>query len=125
MKSKLNLIADRSKQDRKEKFSSLTHHINEENLRECFAELKRKKASGIDGVTVESYEENLHANISLLVQRLKAKTYRPKPVRRVYIPKPGKDEKRGLGIPAVEEKLVQIAIKKLLEAIYEQDFLDC
>lgn len=125
MKSKLDLIANRAKQVRKEKFTSLIHHINERNLLECFAELKRNKASGIDGETVESYEKDLHTNISLLVERLKAKTYRPKPVRRVYIPKPGKDEKRGLGIPAVEDKLVQIAIKKLLEAIYEQDFLEC
>ena len=125
MYSKLNLIANRAKQDNKERFSSLIHHINEENLLLCFAELKRNKASGIDGVTVQSYEANLRTNISDLVQRLKSKTYRPQPVRRVYIPKPGKQEKRGLGIPAVEDKLVQIAMKKLLEAIFEQDFLDC
>ena len=95
MYSKLNLIANRAKQDNRERFSSLIHHINEESLLLCFAELKRNKASGIDGVTVQSYEANLRTNISDLVQRLKSKTYRPQPVRRVYIPKPGKQEKRG------------------------------
>lgn len=125
MYSKLNLIAKRAKQDKRVKFTSLIHHINEDNLLLCFAELKRNKACGIDGVTVNDYESNLKANIGLLVQRLKGRTYRPLPVKRIYIPKPGKAEKRPLGIPAVEDKLMQISIKKLLEAIFEQDFMDC
>ena len=104
MYSKLNLITKRAKQDKRVKFTSLIHHINEENLLLCFTELKRNKACGIDGVTVNDYESNLKANIGLLVQRLKARTYRPSPVKRVYIPKPGKTEKRPLGIPAVEDK---------------------
>lgn len=125
MYSKLNLISSRAKQDKQVKFTSLIHHVNENNLLLCFAELKRNKACGIDGVTLEQYEANLSVNINVLVRRLKSKTYRPKPVKRVYIPKPGKQEKRGLGIPAVEDKLVQIVIKKLLESIFEQDFKDC
>lgn len=124
MYSKLNLIAKRAKQDNKVKFNSLIHHISYENLLICFAELKRNKACGIDGVTIEHYECNLKGNITTLIERLKAKTYRPKPARRIYIPKPGKADKRGLGIPSLEDKLVQIAIKKLLESIFEQDFLD-
>ena len=101
MYSKLNLIAIRAEQDKKLKFTSLMHHVNAENLLLCFAELKRNKACGIDGVTVQVYEDNLRANINSLVQRLKSKTYRPQPAKRVYISKPGKAEKRGLGIPSV------------------------
>lgn len=125
MQFKLDLIAKKAKQDKSKKFTALIHHINEENLAQCYKELKRNKACGVDNVTVESYGENLPDNISTLVKRLKDKSYRPHPVKRVYIPKPGKQEKRGLGIPAVEDKLVQLMLKKLLEAIYENDFLDC
>jgi group II intron reverse transcriptase/maturase len=119
------LITERAKQDKGMKFTSLFHLINEENLAACYRELKRDKACGIDGVTVEEYGKNLEGNLKRLVDSLKAKTYRPKPVRRVYIPKPGKDEKRPLGVPSVEDKLVQIMAKKILEAIYEPYFLDC
>ena len=125
MNSKLNLIAKQAEQDKKRKFTSLIHHINEDNLLQCYSELKRNRACGIDGVTLESYGEHLEENIKCLVERLKSKTYRPKPVKRVYIPKAGKGEMRGLGIPSLEDKLVQLMVKKLLENIYEADFLDC
>ena len=125
MQGKLNLIAEKAKRDKRLKFTSLIHHVNEENLARCYWELKRDKASGIDGITVEEYGINLKEKISHLVSRLKSKEYRPQPVRRVYIPKAGKPgEKRGLGIPTVEDKLVQMMLKKLLEAIYESDFED-
>ena len=123
MKGKLNLITEKARQDKRLKFTSLIHHINEGNLAQCYRELKRDRASGIDGVTVEEYGKELEENISHVVERLKVKQYRPQPVRRVYIPKAGKpDEKRGLGIPTVEDKLVQLMLKKILEAIYEPDF---
>jgi len=126
MKEKLNLIARKAKQDKRFKFTSLIHHINEANLAKCYQDLKRDKACGIDNVTVEEYGQNLKENIQDLVKRLKTKCYRPQPVKRVYIPKPGKtEEKRDLGLPTVEDKLVQIMVKKLLEAIYEANFLDC
>lgn len=125
MKGKLKLIAERSRKDKGLKFTSLVHHINEVSLAECYRELKRDKACGIDGVTVEEYGRSLRDNLRDLTARMKSSKYFPKPVRRVYIPKPGRTEKRGLGIPSVEDKLVQLAIKKILEAIYEGDFLDC
>lgn len=125
MKEKLNLITEKAKRDKSFKFTSLIHHINEENLAKCYQLLKRNKASGVDNVTVEAYGENLEVNTRDLVERLKSKRYRPKPVKRVYIPKPGRpDEKRGLGLPSVEDKLVQIIVKELLEAIFETDFKD-
>ncbi len=125
MNNKLNLIAKKAEQDKRIKFNALMHHFSAENLLGCHRELKRNKACGIDGVTMEEYEQNLQGNIELLVNDLKSKSYRPKPVRRVYIPKPGKGEKRGLGIPALEDKIVQLMLKKILESIFENDFLDC
>jgi len=126
MKEKLNLITEKAKRDKRLKFTALIHHINAENLVRCYHELKRDKACGIDDVTVEEYGQKLQENICNLLERLKTKRYHPQPVKRVYIPKPGKaDEKRGLGLPTVEDKLVQIMVKKLLEAIFETDFLEC
>ena len=126
MERKLNLITEKAKRDKRLKFTSLIHHINEENLARCYQELKRDKACGIDDVTVEEYGHNLQENIRDLLARLKSKRYRPQPVKRVYIPKPGKTgEKRGLGLPTVEDKLVQIIVKRIIETIYEADFLDC
>ena len=93
MKFKLDLIAMKARQDSELKFTTLIHHLNEENLAACYKELKRNKACGIDKVTVESYGENLKENLASLVSRLKDKTYRPKPVKRVYIPKPGRKER--------------------------------
>lgn len=122
---KLKLIAERAKKDRRKQFTALVHHINEESLAACYRELKKDKACGIDGVTVEEYGKELEENLSSLVGRMRRKAYFPQPVRRVYIPKPGKEEKRPLGIPAVEDKLVQIMLKKILEAVFEQDFLNC
>ena len=124
MLDKLNLIAKKSQQDKRLRFTSLYHHINEGNLARCYQLLKRDKACGIDGETVASYGENLSSNLTRLVESLKAKSYRPKPVRRVLIPKPGKVEKRKLGIPSVEDKLVQMVLKQILEKIYEADFKD-
>jgi group II intron reverse transcriptase/maturase len=124
MQVKLNQIARRAKQDKRLKFTSLIHHVNEANLAECYQELKANKACGIDGETVEAYGINLEERLRQLVESMKSKQYHPKPVKRVYIPKAAKNEKRGLGIPSVEDKLVQIMLKKILEQIYEAEFLD-
>lgn len=105
------------------RFTSLAHLLTVDFLKGCFRELKKNKASGVDGVTVREYGADLEDNLKDLVERLRAKRYRPQPVRRVYIPKP-KGGKRPLGIPTVEDKLVQMALKKILEAIFEVDFVD-
>jgi group II intron reverse transcriptase/maturase len=107
----------------KGKFNSLAHLLTLDFLKGCFRELKRNKASGIDGVSVKEYDTNLEENLKDLVSRLKEKKYRPQPVRRTYIPKSG-GGKRGLGVPTVEDKIVQMGIKKILESIFEVDFLD-
>lgn len=121
--NKLNLIAERAK-DKKLKFTSLIHHINAESLKACYMQLKKDRACGVDEITVEAYGKRLDANIAELVERLKTKRYKAKPVRRFYVPKPGKKELRPLGITSVEDKIVQMAVKLVLEAIYEQDFIE-
>lgn len=123
--NKFPQIVAKARSNKALKFTSLAHHINKDLLCSVFGELKRNKACGIDNITLEDYESNLQDNVKELVLRMKKQAYRPKPVKRVYIPKPGKDEKRGLGIPVTEDKLVQLAVKHILESIYEQDFLDC
>ncbi len=123
MKTKLQSLTQRAKENHQNKFTSLAHLLTEDFLKGCFWELKRDKASGIDGVRVKEYEVNLEEKLKELVVRLKAKKYKPQPVRRVYIPKID-DSKRRLGIPTVEDKIVQMGIKKILEAIFEVDFID-
>jgi group II intron reverse transcriptase/maturase len=97
--------------------------VNVDFLTRCFHELKRNKAVGIDNVTIEEYEKNLRTNLEGLRARIRSWQYRPQAVRRVYIPK-SDGSKRGLGIPAVEDKIVQMGIKKILEAMFEGDFCD-
>lgn len=125
MSTKLARIAEIASERPEEKFTTLAHLLDEEMLKQCHAELKKGKALGIDHVSKEEYEVNLDTNIADLVARLKRKAYRPQPVRRTYIPKPGTNQKRPLGIPAYEDKIVQAGLSKILNAIYEADFLDC
>ena len=123
MSTKLVSLTLRARKDSQYKFITIMNLFTEEHLLECFGELKKHKAPGIDGVDVEEYEANLEKNIKDLCGRMKAWKYKPKPVRRVYIPKTD-GSKRGLGIPVVEDKIVQVWAKKILEAIYEVDFCD-
>lgn len=120
--TKLSLITSKAKENPNERFTSLMHLLNEDFLKSCFNCLKRGKAAGADGTTVAEYGESLTENIKDLVGRLRNWQYRPKPARRVYIPKGG-GKMRPLGITTVEDKIVQLALKRILEAIYEADFL--
>jgi len=122
--TKLLRIAAKARKEPKLKFVNLYHLMNEEMLLECFERLSENKAAGIDEVTKDEYAERLEANIRELVGRLHRMAYRPQPVRRVYIPKPGSDKRRPLGIPCLEDKLVQSALARILGAIYEQDFVE-
>lgn len=121
--TKLLSITQRAKENPKYKFMTLKYLLMEDFLMECFCELKKDKAPGIDGVEVKKYGVNVKERIKDLVKRMKANQYSPKPVRRVYIPKTN-GEFRLLGIPTVEDKIIQMGIKKILEAIYEVDFVD-
>ncbi|MDZ4676508.1 MAG: group II intron reverse transcriptase/maturase [Oligoflexia bacterium] len=123
MQTKLNLISELVKRDEKCRVNNVAYLLGEESLKECFGMLKRGKAAGIDGVSVEEYGKNLDANVAALVARMKAQSYKPQPVRRSYIAKANGKE-RALGIPSVEDKIVQRGIVRILESIYEVDFLD-
>ncbi len=117
-------IANKAKANKQHRFQNLYRCLNKSLLRESWRELNKDAASGVDNVTAAEYSERLDSNLQTLAERLKSKRYRAKLVRRCYIPKENGKE-RPLGIPALEDKLVQLACTKLLTAIYEQDFLDC
>lgn len=124
METKLERIADKSAHTPKPEFTSLFHLIDDDMLKQCHKELDGSKAVGIDEVTKKDYGRNLDANVENLVVRLKTKAYKPQPAMRVYIPKDN-GKMRPLAIACYEDKIVQLALKKILEAIYEPRFLDC
>jgi len=124
MQTSLQGIAEKAKREKKYRFRNLYGMLNEEYLIRCWGDIRKEAACGVDRVSAEEYQRNLIANIRDLVARLKRKSYRAKLVRRHYIPKEN-GKLRPLGIPAVEDKLLQLAVARILEAIYEQDFLRC
>ena len=124
VETKLQRIAEKAISAPTFQFTSLFHLMNVELLKGCFEGLRKKAASGIDGVTKEQYAIQLEENLYQLVDRLHRMAYIPQPVVRVNIPKPGSDKMRPLGIPALEDKIVQAGLSKILQAIYEQDFIE-
>jgi RNA-directed DNA polymerase len=122
--TKLALISRRAREDSKFQFTSLAHLLNTEFLRGCYRSIGKDKACGIDGRSWHEYGKDLDGNLTNLVERLKAKKYKPLPAKRVYILKNDK-ETRPLGLPAIEDKIVQKGIARILEAIYEADFMNC
>jgi group II intron reverse transcriptase/maturase len=121
--TELNRLTGIAARDTKAKFTSLAHLLTEDFLKECYRELNHQAAAGIDQVSYASYGEKLDQNIGDLVNRLKEKRYRAYDIRRVWIPKPD-GRVRPLGIPVLEDKIVQRGVAKILSAIYEQDFLE-
>jgi RNA-directed DNA polymerase len=117
-------VAERAKRHPEAKLLALAHHIDEPALERAYRSLRRDAAVGVDGVTVEQYGEDLAANLKSLRERMKAGQYRHQPIRRVNIPKDN-GATRPIGISTVEDKVVQGALRDVLETIYEQDFLDC
>ncbi len=116
-------IGKKARENPKERFTSIYHYVTDEgNLRASFERLERGKAPGVDGVTKEEYGENLEAKLKGLAERLGRMGYRPQPVKRAYIPKAGSKKKRPLGIPCFEDKVVQMAVVRVLGEIYEADF---
>jgi RNA-directed DNA polymerase len=124
MSTFLQGIAKKAQAQPQHRFGNLYELLNEAYLKECWADIRRDAASGVDHVSAAEYAEHLDENIHDLVERLKRKQYRAKLVRRQYIPK-ANGKLRPLGIPAVEDKLLQLAVARILQAIYEQDFLQC
>ena len=115
-------ISQRARQSKNHRFQNLNRCLNAGFLKECWHDLNKAAASGVDGITTAQYQENLESNLQELTKKLENGSYRAKLIRRCYIPKENGQE-RPLGIPALEDKLVQLACAQLLNALYEEDFM--
>ena len=121
---KLSSISNCAKNDIEFEFTSMAQYLNVSLLAYCYQRLDRNKAIGIDKVSWQKYGLNLEANLTDLVSRLKRKSFRPAPTKRVYIPK-GEHSTRPIGISTIENKIVEKGITEILQSIYEEDFLLC
>ncbi|MFB1490396.1 MAG: reverse transcriptase domain-containing protein [Thiocapsa sp. C3-sup] len=118
-------IGEKARSEPRLVFTSLYHHVYDvDHLHACFEALPGDRAVGIDGITKEQYRVNLEENLRELSNRLKNMGYWPQPKRRTYIPKPGREKGRPLAISCFEDKLVELALKRVLEPIYEVQFED-
>jgi len=120
----LSALGTKAGKDPEHRFRSLARLLDRQMLGEAFSILKRRASPGIDGVTHDEYAKNLDENLLALESRLKEGKYRAQPVKRRWISKPGSREKRPLGIPVLEDKIVQQAVRMILEPIWENDFVD-
>jgi RNA-directed DNA polymerase len=125
MSTQQQRIAERAQRLPEAGFTSLAHLMDLEWLHRAFYRTRADGAVGVDGQTAEDYAADLLGNLESLLDRAKAGTYRAPPVRRVHIPKGTGTETRPIGIPTLEDKVLQRAVVMVLETIYEQDFLDC
>lgn len=123
--TKLKRIAELAKEVPQTAITTLGHCIDLEWLTEAYRRTRKAGAPGVDGLTAEEYAANLEENLRSLLDRAKSGTYRAPPVRRVHIPKGDGTETRPIGIPTFEDKVLQRSVAMVLEAIYEQEFLDC
>jgi group II intron reverse transcriptase/maturase len=123
--TKQQRIAELAKQAPQMGFTSLNHHLDLRWLAEAFQRTRKDAAPGVDGQTADDYVLTLRDNLESLLDRAKSGTYRAPPLRRVYIPKGTGKETRPLGMPTLEDKILQRAVVMVLEPIYEQDFLNC
>jgi RNA-directed DNA polymerase len=122
---KLQRIAELAKQAPEMGFTSLAHHIDRPWLHAAYLRTRGNAAPGVVGQTIADFNKDLAGNFESLLERAKSGTYRAPPVRRVHIPKGTGSETRPIGIPTFEDKVLQRAVVMVLEAVYEQDFLDC
>ena len=113
-------IANKAHEQPHHRFGNLYELRNEAYLKECWSDIRKDAAYGVDRGSTQEYEQHLDENIQDLVERLKRKQYRAQLVRRQYIPK-GDGRFCPLGLPAIEDKLLQLAVTRILQAIYEQD----
>jgi RNA-directed DNA polymerase len=121
----LSRLTELAQKDRARRFSSIAHFLTPEALQEAFCSLRKDASAGVDEVTYRDYEKQAEEHIRKLWERLKSKSYRAQPLRRIYIPKEDGKSRRAISIPALEDKIVQKATVRLLNAIFETDFLPC
>ena len=125
METKLEQIAAKARCEPKLRFTSLAHHITRDRVRKNLLQIPKWSAAGVDGQTVEAAKESFNGWIEPMLQSIHRQGYSAPDIRRVYIPKPGKTEKRPLGVPTVVDRALQRSTAEVLSAIYEQDFLPC
>ena len=118
-------LAQRAERYPYEALSTLAHFIDTDWLREAYRRTRKDGAPGVDGQVAAEYETDLEANLSRLLERFKSGRYRAPPVKRVYIPKSDGKRLRPIGVPTLEDKVLQRAVTMILEPLYEQQFLDC
>jgi group II intron reverse transcriptase/maturase len=124
MSPELLKVVERARREPEARFHSLAHLIDVPALERSYRGQRKNAAAGVDGVTKERYGEALSAKLSDLHERMKTMRYRHRPLRRVYVPK-GPNQTRPIGVSVFEDKIVQDALREVLEAVYEQDFLEC
>jgi len=125
MTTGLERIAAKARCEPKLRFTSLAHHITQEKVWENLCQIPTDSAPGVDGQTVPEAKENFGGWIEVMLQSVHRQGYQAPNIRRVYIPKPGKREKRPLGVPCVADRALQRSVAQVLSVIYEQDFLPC
>ena len=125
MTTGLERIAAKARQEPKLRFTSLAHHIDAARLWHNLCHVPRQTAPGSDGQTVDEVKQEFGAWSEATLRAVHTPGYRPPPVRRIYIPKPGKRERRPLGVPYVGDRVLQRSVADVLSAIYEQDVLPC
>jgi len=125
MTTGLERIAAKARSDTKFRFTSLAHHITRDRVWGNLNRIPTKSAPGCDGQTVTNAKQDFEVWIDPMLQSMHRQGYQAPPIRRVYIPKPGKVEKRPLGVPTVADRTLQRSTAEVLSAIYEQDFLSC
>ena len=125
MATGLERIAAKAREEPKLRFTSLAHHITGERVWENLNRIPNRSAPGVDGQRVAQAKEDFAVWIEPMLEAVHRQGYPAPPIRRVYIPKPGKQEKRPLGVPCVSDRALQRSTAEVLSAIYEQDFLPC
>ena len=125
MKTKLEGIAAKARKDTNLKFTSLCHHVNRELIWESLCHIPHDSSPGVDGITVDEAKEDFGLWIEEMLQSVHRKGYKAPPVRRTWIPKPGKSAKRPIGVPCIADRALQRSVSTVLSCIYEQDFLSC
>lgn len=121
----LSRLTELAKEDAARRFYSIAHFLTPYAMYEAFKGLRKNASAGVDGVTFRDYQRELGRNIQNLCERVKSGKYRAQPLRRVYIPKDDGKSQRPISIPALEDKIVQVATVRLLNAVYEVDFRNC
>ena len=125
MATELEQIAVKARCEPKLRFTSLVHHVTQDRVERNLKKIPNRSAPGCDGVSVGEAKENFDQWIGPMLSSIHKQGYKAPPIRRVYIPKPGKQEKRPLGVPCVSDRALQRSVSEVLSAIYEQDFLPC